>query len=70
MITEKAKEILEKRGYYCNSMWNIKDVQSRFYCTDEEAHEILKLALTSKVTTKHILDAIEYHAKENNLKRI
>ena len=66
--TEKAKEILEKRGYYCSNLWNIKDVQNRFYCTDEEAHKILKLALTGRVITKHILDAVEHHAKENNLK--
>lgn len=70
MKTEKAKEILEKRGYYCNTLWSIRDVQNRFYCTDEEAHKILKSALTERGTTKHIFDAIEYHAKQNNLKPI
>lgn len=70
MRKEKAINILEKEGYYCDNLWNISDIKCKFVCTDEEAHRVLKQALSKRDTMETIWDAIDYQAKENNLKPI
>jgi hypothetical protein len=71
MITvEQAKQVLEANGYYVENLWSVKDVQTRFKCTDDEAQEILDQALSSESTMEQIWFDIDYYAEKGfNKKR-
>tara|TARA_Y100001963_G_C6725174_1_gene421088 strand:- start:1010 stop:1222 length:213 start_codon:yes stop_codon:yes gene_type:complete len=69
MDIKKAKEILSKSGYQVDNLWNIKDVQHKYKCTDDEAMKVLIQALTNEATMEQIWFAIDFHAEENGLKK-
>jgi hypothetical protein len=70
MITvEQAKQVLEANGYYVENLWSVKDVQTRFKCTDDEAQEVLDQALSSESTMEQIWFDIDYYAENEGLTR-
>lgn len=70
MTVEQAKKVLENAGYYCDNLWKLEDVQSKFNCTDDEAYDVLDEALQNDATMEQIWFAIDFHAEDNNLKTL
>tara|TARA_R100000781_G_C4062336_1_gene121474 strand:- start:630 stop:854 length:225 start_codon:yes stop_codon:yes gene_type:complete len=64
---EKAKKLLEENGYQVENLWQVKDVQSKYNCTDDEAHKVLINALQNNATMEQIWYAIDFHAEEIGL---
>jgi hypothetical protein len=64
---EKAKKLLEENGYQVQNLWQVEDVQFRYNCTDDEAHEVLIDALQNDATMEQIWYAIDFHAEEIGL---
>ena len=64
---EKAKKLLEENGYQVQNLWQVEDVQSKYNCTDDEAHEVLIDALQNDATMEQIWYAIDFHAEEIGL---
>lgn len=64
---ENAKETLKEKGYQTANLWHIKDVQSRFKCSDEEAMEVIESAMVNEATKNQIWFAIDLHARELGL---
>lgn len=56
MTTEQAKQVLRDAGYYVDNLWHINDVMDRFECNEQEAQEVLNVALTSG----HVMETIHY----------
>ena len=67
---KKAKDTLQKAGYYINTLYHIEDVQWIYECTDEQAMEILELAMDNDGTANQVIEEIKYHAEEMGLKHI
>ena len=67
---KQAKQVLRDNGYYVDNLWSIEDVVSNFNCTDDEAQEVLDLALNNDATREQIWYAINYHAEEIGLTRV
>jgi hypothetical protein len=66
-IIEKAKKLLEENGYQVENLWQVEDVQSKYNCTDDEAHKVLINALENNATMEQIWCAIDFHAEEIGL---
>jgi hypothetical protein len=66
---EKAKAYLTEQGFYTGNLWSVQDVQDNYYCTQEEAQEVLDGALQNEATMEQIWYAINYHAQESGLER-
>ena len=47
-----------KTEYQVENLWSIADVQSMFYCTEDEAMEVLEQALTAEHVMERIWDSI------------
>ena len=56
MTTEQAKQVLREAGYYVDNLWHINDVMDVFECNEQEAQEVLNVALTSG----HVMETIHY----------
>ena len=67
MDIDKAKKVLEEAGYYVNNLWHVKDVQSKFSCSEDEAMDVLENALTSDSTFEAIWFNIDYFGQEEGL---
>ena len=68
---QRAKAVLRELGYAVDNLWNIKsDVQKKFPCTDEEAHQILKNVLESENICEEINLAIDMEAQQNKFEEI
>lgn len=59
MNVEQAKQVLRENGYYVANLWTNDDVLSKFLCTDDEAQEILDMALQNPATMEQIWLAID-----------
>ena len=66
-IIEKAKKLLEENGYQVQNLWRVEDVQSKYNCTNDKAHEVLIQALQNDATMEQIWYAIDFHAEEIGL---
>ena len=66
---EQAKQVLRDNGYYVDNLWSIEDVLSNYSCTDDEAQEVLDMALQNDATMEQIWYAIRFHAEEIGLIR-
>ena len=69
---EKAKAVLRKNGYYVENLWHIQDVQANYMkASDEDAQNILNIALTNQETLEQIsysiTDAIECYFELDNI---
>ena len=70
----RAKELLEKEGYFTSNLWHIEDVLQTYNVNQEEALSILEGALTGDWITRQIYDNIDniaeaegYTAKESDV---
>lgn len=61
---KKARKLLKSKGYYVENLWSIKDVKSKFICTDEEAMNILTEAFENSTTYEHIWEIITVVGEE------
>ena len=66
---EQAKDILRSAGYFVDNLWQTFDVTMNYDCTEEEAQEVLKGALTNEATYQQIWEAISYETESMRLKR-
>jgi hypothetical protein len=66
---EQAKQVLRDNGYYVDNLWSIEDVLSNYSCTDDEAQEVLDMALQNDATMEQIWYTINFHAEEIGLIR-
>lgn len=76
---QHAKELLAnaegdlpkvKDGYYqTENLWCVEDVTENYDCTDEEALELLELALTNDATMEQIWFALHFHAEDEGFER-
>ena len=64
------KEELERRGFYCDNLWQVEDVKGIFKCDDDQAQDVLDSALTNEATMDQIWFAIRFHADDHGLKEI
>ena len=69
MNQEEARKVLEKAGYYTETLWSTRDVQSLFECTDEQAMEVLRGTFNGEYVNQEIWFAIKLIGEFNNLKR-
>ena len=58
------------KGYYTASLWSIPDVQGKYECTDEEAMQVLRVAMNNEATYSQIWESIDSAAEFENLKEI
>jgi len=67
LIIEHGDEELPtiRKDYQTKNLWSVKDVQSKFNCTDEAALLILENALTNEATMEQIWYAIESYSEVN-----
>lgn len=63
----EAKQILKEAGYYTDNLWSVEDVQDIFNCSNEEAQDVLKIALTNEGTMHHIWTAIRIAGEDISL---
>jgi hypothetical protein len=66
---QKAKDLLESKGYFTYNLWQTEDVTNRYECEEDDAQEVLKGALTNGAVIESIWYAIDVHAEEIGLKR-
>jgi hypothetical protein len=62
---QEAKAILREAGYFVDNLWHVSDVQQDFKCTDEEAQQVLKEALTNSWTMSEIWSTIREYASSD-----
>ena len=63
-----AKEILEEKGFYTESLWSINDVKSKYHCDDSQAQAVLKNAFANEETYAQIWESIDCAADVMKLK--
>ena len=61
---QKAKDLLESKGYFTYNLQQTEDVTSRYECEEDDAQEVLKGAVIESIWY-----AIDVHAEEIGLKR-
>ena len=54
-----ARALLRKKGYFVDNLWCIDDVTQNYNCTEEDAQEVLSMALTNECTIERIFWAID-----------
>lgn len=65
---ENAKKILRSEGYFVDNLWQTCDVTMNYDCTEEEAHNVLKLAFANEYIYEQIWNAIGQESEYMNLK--
>ena len=66
---QKAKDLLESKGYFTYNLWHTEDVTENYECEEDDAQEVLEGALTNEAVMESIWYAINFHAEEIGLKR-
>ena len=64
---DKAKNVLESKGYFVGNLWHISDVQNQYECTDEEAQDVLQQVFDSERICGEINETIDIFADEMDL---
>lgn len=59
LSTDELKELLANRGYCTNNLWHISDVQQNYVCEDDQAMEVLEVALENDYIVSQTFDAID-----------
>jgi hypothetical protein len=70
MNSIEAKKFLADQGFFTDNLWHVSDVKMLYNCTENEAYEVLDLALTNANTKSHIWDAIEIAAEHLDLEKL
>lgn len=64
-VKKKLKDVLEARallrskGYFTDNLWTTDDVTQNYDCTQEQAQQVLEMALTNDATMEQIWFAID-----------
>ena len=59
MKTEKAKETLQKKGWYTGNLWHVRDVMLNYpQINEDEAYAILDEVLESEQIQSHVFEMI------------
>ena len=54
-----ARQTLKSRGYFMENLWHVDDVMEGHHCSEEQAQQVLEMALTNAATMEQIWLAIE-----------
>jgi NAD(P)H-dependent flavin oxidoreductase YrpB (nitropropane dioxygenase family) len=57
-----ARAFLSSKGYYTENLWCLEDVTQNYHCTQEEARNVLSMAMTNEAIMEQIFLSIEYAA--------
>ena len=55
----EARALLKKKGYFTDNLWTTDDVTENYNCTQEQAQQVLEMALTNDATMEQIWSAID-----------
>jgi len=55
----EARALLKKKGYFTDNLWTTDDVTENYNCTQEQAQQVLEMALTNTATIEQIWYAID-----------
>ena len=55
----EARLFLKSKGYFMENLWTTDDVTQNYDCTQEQAHQVLEMALTNEATIEQIFLAID-----------
>jgi len=55
----EARALLRSKGYFVDNLWTTDDVTENYNCTQEQAHQVLEMALTNEATMQQIWLAID-----------
>jgi hypothetical protein len=69
MDTTEARRLLAEQGFFTENLWHVIDVTGTYDCTDEQAQQILKDALTNDYVMSAIWDTIDSIAEDLNLEK-
>lgn len=64
---DEAKQVLNDNGYPTDSLWQAADVTSHYECSDDEAFEIVDMAIQGDRIMAEINEAIEMEAAQRGL---
>lgn len=67
---KQARELLSKRGFAVNNLWQNGDVISKYKCDNLTAQKILEQALLNESTMEQIWFEIEMEAESLDLEKI
>ena len=67
--SEDLRKELELRGYYTENLWHVDDVTQTFYCSPEEALNVLDSAMQSEWMTETIFEMIDQEAEAKGIFR-
>ena len=59
LSTDELKELLANKGFYTGNLWHISDVQQNYVCEDDQAMEVLEVALENEYIVSQTFDAID-----------
>lgn len=68
LTIESAKQFLKDNGFFVDNLWTVQDVQSKCECTNEQAQDVLLMAMTNESTMSEIWFAIDMALEIENLK--
>ena len=55
----EARALLRSKGYFTENLWTTDDVTENYECTQEQAQQVLEIALTNTATIEQIWYAID-----------
>lgn len=55
----EARALLRSKGYFVDNLWATEDVTENYNCTQEQAQQVLEMALTNEATIEQIWYAID-----------
>ncbi len=55
----EARALLRSKGYFTDNLWTTDDVTENYECTQEQAQQVLEMALTNTATIEQIWYAID-----------
>lgn len=55
----QARLFLKSKGYFMENLWTTDDVTENYNCTQEQAQQVLEMALTNDATMQQIWLAID-----------
>ena len=64
-----ARAFLSSKGYYTENLWSTDDVTQNYHCTQEEARNVLSIAMKNEATMEQIFLSIEDAADYLSLRR-
>jgi ribosome-associated translation inhibitor RaiA len=66
----EARVLLQKKGYFVENLWTTDDVTENYNCTQQQAQQVLEMALTNEATMQQIWLAIDDACDHLEIKKI